>query len=112
MPEEKQSTRVTGRSRFMLITKKVQYKKIYPAFSLGKKRIIISTLLDTVGCIDDIRLEGKHLPLPTALNGTQWGQATNYRNLSPNCPSNKPCANVICPPPFECVDRWNDYDCE
>ncbi|XP_035701024.1 neural-cadherin isoform X3 [Folsomia candida] len=63
------------------------------------------------GCIDDIRLEGKHLPLPTALNGTQWGQATNWRNLSPNCPSNKPCANVICPPPFECVDLWNEYEC-
>jgi len=63
------------------------------------------------GCLDDIRLEGKHLPLPTALNGTQWGQATGWRNLSPNCPSNKPCANVICPPPFECVDLWNEYEC-
>ena len=47
--------------------------------------------------MDDIRLEGKHLPLPPALNGTQWGQATMARNLQRNCPSNNPCANVICP---------------
>jgi len=47
--------------------------------------------------MDDIRLEGKHLPLPPALNGTQWGQATMAKNLRRNCPSNNPCANVICP---------------
>ncbi|KAK9710914.1 Laminin G domain [Popillia japonica] len=63
------------------------------------------------GCLDDIRLEGKHLPLPPAMNGTQWGQATMARNLEKGCPSNKPCANVICPEPFECVDLWNDYEC-
>lgn len=57
------------------------------------------------------RLEGKHLPLPPAMNGTQWGQATMARNLERNCPSNKPCANVICPDPFECVDLWNEYEC-
>ncbi|KAL0123656.1 hypothetical protein PUN28_005875 [Cardiocondyla obscurior] len=63
------------------------------------------------GCLDDIRLEGKHLPLPPAMNGTQWGQATMARNLDRNCPSNKPCANVICQDPFECIDLWNEYDC-
>lgn len=63
------------------------------------------------GCLDDIRLEGKHLPLPPALNGTQWGQATMSRNLGQGCPSNQPCTNVICPPPFECVDLWNEYEC-
>nr|CAD7575823.1 unnamed protein product [Timema californicum] len=63
------------------------------------------------GCLDDIRLDGKHLPLPPAMNGTQWGQATMARNLQRNCPSNKPCMNVICPEPFECVDSLNDYEC-
>ncbi|KRJ98972.1 uncharacterized protein Dyak_GE13118, isoform B [Drosophila yakuba] len=62
-------------------------------------------------CLDDIRLEGKHLPLPPAMNGTQWGQATMARNLEKGCPSNKPCSNVICPDPFECVDLWNVYEC-
>nr|CAD7453923.1 unnamed protein product [Timema tahoe] len=63
------------------------------------------------GCLDDIRLGGKHLPLPPAMNGTQWGQATMARNLQRNCPSNKPCMNVICPEPLECVDSWNEYEC-
>jgi len=63
------------------------------------------------GCMDDVRLEGKHLPLPPALNGTQWGQATMARNLEKNCPSNNPCANVICPTPFVCVDLWMEYEC-
>ncbi|XP_026817887.1 neural-cadherin isoform X2 [Rhopalosiphum maidis] len=63
------------------------------------------------GCLDDIRLEGRYLPLPPATNGTQWGQATMARNVERNCPSNKPCANVICQEPFECVDLWNYYDC-
>ncbi|EEB18272.1 predicted protein [Pediculus humanus corporis] len=63
------------------------------------------------GCLDDIRLEGKHLPLPPAMNGTQWGQATMARNLERHCASKKPCANVICPDPFECVDLWNEYEC-
>lgn len=62
-------------------------------------------------CLPAARLEGKHLPLPPAMNGTQWGQATMARNLERGCPSNKPCANVICPDPFECVDLWNEYEC-
>lgn len=66
---------------------------------------------ECTGCIDDIRLEGKHLPLPPAMNGTQWGQATMARNLERDCPSNKPCLNVICPAPFECIDLWNKYEC-
>nr|CAD7597146.1 unnamed protein product [Timema genevievae] len=63
------------------------------------------------GCLDNIRLDGKHLPLPPAMNGTQWGQATMARNLQRNCPSNKPCMNVVCPEPFECVDTWNKFEC-
>ncbi|XP_076378461.1 neural-cadherin isoform X5 [Megalopta genalis] len=63
------------------------------------------------GCLDDIRLEGKHLPLPPAMNGTQWGQATMARNLERNCPSNKPCNSVICAEPYECIDLWNEYEC-
>ncbi|XP_049867140.1 neural-cadherin isoform X1 [Pectinophora gossypiella] len=63
------------------------------------------------GCLDDIRLEGKHLPLPPAMNGTQWGQATMARNLDRNCPSNSPCINVHCTEPFVCVDLWNEYEC-
>ena len=63
------------------------------------------------GCLDDIRLENKHLPLPPSMNGTEWGQATIARNVEKNCSSNNPCANVICPDPFLCIDLWNDYEC-
>ncbi|XP_050303597.1 neural-cadherin-like [Anthonomus grandis grandis] len=63
------------------------------------------------GCIDDIRLDGKQLPLPPAMNGTQWGQATVARNLDRGCFSSIQCKNVHCPQPFECVDLWNDFDC-
>ena len=63
------------------------------------------------GCLDDIRLESKPLPLPPSLNGTQWGQATTSHGVRRNCPSNNPCSNVICPAPFECDDLWMDYEC-
>lgn len=63
------------------------------------------------GCIDDIRFEGKHLPLPPAMNGSQWGQATMARNLERGCSSHSPCISVSCPDPFECVDLWNEYEC-
>ena len=33
------------------------------------------------GCLDDIRLESKPLPLPPALNNTQWGQATASKKI-------------------------------
>lgn len=106
MQEVKPNIPAIGHLRCMRTIKKVPGIKSRVWVGLITIRIYF-----IVGCIDDIRLEGKHLPLPTALNGTQWGQATNWRNLAPNCPSNKPCANVICPPPFECVDLWNEYEC-
>lgn len=68
-------------------------------------------LIQNISTLPPLRLEGKHLPLPPALNGTQWGQATMARNLKRNCLSNNPCANVICPNPFVCVDLWMEYEC-
>lgn len=63
------------------------------------------------GCLDDIRLDGKQLPLPPAMNGTQWGQATMSRNLAKGCASSTPCINVDCTAPFVCVDLWNKLEC-
>lgn len=111
------STRGSGRSRCTLITRKVNKNFFFFFFfqisrSRWREKICETNYIRKyVGCLDDIRLEGKHLPLPPAMNGTQWGQATMARNLERNCPSNKPCANVICPEPFECIDLWNEYDC-
>ncbi|KAG8330089.1 beta-catenin binding [Homalodisca vitripennis] len=63
------------------------------------------------GCIDDIRMNGYYLPLPPAVNGTQWGQATMARNLGRACPSSNSCLSAICQEPFQCVDLWHDYEC-
>lgn len=78
---------------------------------LNNERVSVIYIIFFSGCLDDIRLEGRYLPLPPATNGTQWGQATMARNVERNCASNKPCTNVICQEPFECVDLWNYYDC-
>ncbi|MCL4133902.1 UNVERIFIED_CONTAM: hypothetical protein GTU68_064760, partial [Idotea baltica] len=50
-----------------------------------------------LGCLDDIRLNGKPLPLPP--NKTQWSQATMFRNIRGNCISPNQCINVTCPTP-------------
>ncbi|XP_018016523.1 neural-cadherin isoform X4 [Hyalella azteca] len=64
-----------------------------------------------LGCLNDIRLEGKHLPLPPGLNGTQWGQATMFRHLKRNCESKDQCNNVTCLAPFTCKDLWMRHEC-
>ncbi|KAG8299666.1 beta-catenin binding [Homalodisca vitripennis] len=60
---------------------------------------------------DDVRLDSRILPLPPAINRTQWGQATMARNLDKFCPSNSSCTNTVCPDPFQCVDIWHEYEC-
>lgn len=61
--------------------------------------------------MDDIRLEGKPLPLPPAMNGTQWGQATTARNVERKCLSRTNCKLVDCKHPLVCVDNWNEAVC-
>ncbi|XP_049790107.1 neural-cadherin-like [Schistocerca nitens] len=63
------------------------------------------------GCIDDIRFDGRSLPLPPSVNGTQWAQATLAQNMERNCLSNTSCDDIICPEPFKCQDVWNKYEC-
>ncbi|XP_054281690.1 neural-cadherin-like [Macrosteles quadrilineatus] len=63
------------------------------------------------GCLDDVRLDGRFLPLPPAMNGTQWGQATMARNLDKFCPSSNSCHTAVCPDPFICVDLWHEFEC-
>lgn len=62
-------------------------------------------------CLDDLRYNGKSLPLPPASNGTQYAQATTARNVDRYCMSNNPCANSFCMDPFVCVDLWNKFEC-
>ena len=63
------------------------------------------------GCLDDIRFEGRLMPLPPALNGTHGGQATLYRHLEIGCEAPNACKKQQCTPPFECHDLWMHHVC-
>ncbi|XP_066938449.1 neural-cadherin-like isoform X1 [Macrobrachium rosenbergii] len=62
-------------------------------------------------CLDDVRIEGKSLPLPPYLSGTQWAQATAFHNLASHCISRDQCLNVNCITPFICKDLWMRHEC-
>ncbi|XP_015922304.1 neural-cadherin-like isoform X1 [Parasteatoda tepidariorum] len=60
------------------------------------------------GCLDDIRLDSRYLPME---NGSQSAIVLDSQNVKSGCPSNNPCLGVYCPPPFVCVDLWMIYEC-
>ncbi|XP_045132549.1 putative neural-cadherin 2 [Portunus trituberculatus] len=64
-------------------------------------------------CIDDVRVNGRHLPLPPAANGTSWGQVTTARNLTQGCVTPDPCINATCSPPLSCsaASTWDQPAC-
>lgn len=62
----------------------------------------------TEGCMNDIRLDQKYLPME---NGSENAAVVEWRNLVDGCPSNDPCHGVICQPPFICVDLWRLHEC-
>ncbi|XP_049790233.1 putative neural-cadherin 2 [Schistocerca nitens] len=63
------------------------------------------------GCMDDIRLYGKSLPLPPVINATQWAQAVVAHNVVYGCTLNDSCAFVNCPEPLRCVEMSDSYEC-
>ncbi|KAK7071119.1 hypothetical protein SK128_019333 [Halocaridina rubra] len=63
------------------------------------------------GCIDDIRISGRSVPLPPALNGTPWGQASMFKGVDGGCRAPASCTNVSCKTPFTCIDTWRSYQC-
>ncbi|UYV85015.1 hmr-1 [Cordylochernes scorpioides] len=60
------------------------------------------------GCLDDIRLDERPLPME---NGTENAAVIESRNIIDGCPSNDPCQRVVCQPPFICVDLWRMHEC-
>lgn len=60
------------------------------------------------GCMDDIRLDHRYLPME---NGSQSAIVLDSQNIRSGCPSNNPCLGVFCPPPFVCIDLWMLYEC-
>ncbi|XP_066968170.1 neural-cadherin-like [Macrobrachium rosenbergii] len=64
-----------------------------------------------LGCLDDLRVEGKALPLPPGLTGTQWAQVTVFHNLASGCISPNQCLNITCIAPLICKDLWMKHEC-
>ncbi|XP_049940791.1 neural-cadherin-like [Schistocerca serialis cubense] len=63
------------------------------------------------GCLDDIRLDGRLLPLPPVANVTQWGQATVALNLEFGCSFPSDCNSIICTEPVKCNDKLRQHKC-
>lgn len=62
----------------------------------------------TTGCLADIRLDGRPLPME---NGSENAFVVEARNIITGCPSNNPCEGIHCNHPFECIDLWNLHEC-
>ncbi|XP_066968093.1 neural-cadherin-like isoform X2 [Macrobrachium rosenbergii] len=63
------------------------------------------------GCIDDLRLDGRILPLPPGLTGNQWAQTTVFNNIVTQCASHNQCLNVTCIAPLTCKELWKKHEC-
>ncbi|XP_069195841.1 putative neural-cadherin 2 [Procambarus clarkii] len=63
------------------------------------------------GCMDDLRISGRRIPLPPTVNSTAWGQASVFQGVEQGCSGPPACANVSCRPPLSCVDTWRSYHC-
>ena len=63
------------------------------------------------GCLDDLRIDGRPIPLPPKTNSTAWGQVTAYSNFYQTCQSPDVCANASCPSPLSCIDIWRQHTC-
>nr|XP_045586246.1 neural-cadherin-like [Procambarus clarkii] len=62
-------------------------------------------------CIDDLRVSGRPLPLPPAVNGTSWGQVTTSERFTRGCPAPDACLNTTCAPPLSCTSTWGRATC-
>ncbi|XP_045129226.1 putative neural-cadherin 2 isoform X2 [Portunus trituberculatus] len=63
------------------------------------------------GCIDDLRVSGRSVPLPPAVNTSAWGQVGGFQGVEAGCDAPPSCANVTCSPPLACVDTWRAHYC-
>ncbi|XP_049833400.1 putative neural-cadherin 2 [Schistocerca gregaria] len=63
------------------------------------------------GCVDDVRLDGRALPLPPSSNVTQWGQVTMALNLENGCGFSSGCNFIICTEPVKCSDKLKQTNC-
>ncbi|XP_071534252.1 neural-cadherin-like [Panulirus ornatus] len=62
-------------------------------------------------CVDDLRVSGRPLPLPPAVNGTDWGQVTTSEGVTRGCQAADACVNITCAPPLSCTSTWGQASC-
>ncbi|XP_037788849.1 neural-cadherin-like isoform X2 [Penaeus monodon] len=64
-------------------------------------------------CIDDVRVAGRPLPLPPAVNVTSWARVTAVHQLEVGCPAAADaCTNTTsCPTPLSCFSSWGRASC-
>nr|XP_045606773.1 putative neural-cadherin 2 [Procambarus clarkii] len=73
---------------------------------------VVNVLNDlTNSCIDDVRVSGRQLQLPPAVNGSRWGQVTSWQGLEPGCTAPDACLNATCDAPLSCVSTWGTATC-
>ncbi|KAK7019702.1 Cadherin [Halocaridina rubra] len=73
--------------------------------------IYVGGRVDHPSCIDDIRIDGKPMPLPPTLLDTPWAKATMFHNVASQCTSQNQCLNMSCIAPLVCKNLWMRHDC-
>ncbi|XP_044019714.1 neural-cadherin-like [Aphidius gifuensis] len=66
------------------------------------------------GCMSDVRLDDRHLPLPPTLMKTSAANIASFKNVVSQCydDDNKQCQpHIYCKEPYQCVDTWNNNVC-
>ncbi|XP_054630679.1 protein crumbs homolog 1-like [Dunckerocampus dactyliophorus] len=64
------------------------------------------------GCLQDIRLDNKHLTIVDHTEELEIYQATAEENVLPGCQSDNTCKNEPCANGGECQITWNDFKCD
>lgn len=67
--------------------------------------------VSVAGCIDDVRLNGRPLPLPPTSNSSAWAQVLTAQHVELGCPAEKLCSGGLCQGAAECSDPWNTHRC-
>eukprot|EP00079_Xenopus_tropicalis_P026645 XP_012820458.1 PREDICTED: neural-cadherin-like [Xenopus tropicalis] len=83
-------------------------------FDVDSSSILLGTSLlqggrnDFQGCLRDIRLNGRHLPLDGLENG--YSSTVSVQGVSRGCHSDA-CRSQPCQSPLNCIDLWRKYEC-
>uniref|UniRef100_A0A3Q2YVP4 Crumbs cell polarity complex component 2 n=1 Tax=Hippocampus comes TaxID=109280 RepID=A0A3Q2YVP4_HIPCM len=64
------------------------------------------------GCLQDIRLDDKHLSIVDHEGEADIYQATDAKNVLPGCQSDNTCKHEPCVNGGKCQITWNDFKCD